>query len=222
MKQPDCDQLLQHCAHGVIGTDAEGKVTYINRKAKEIIRFSDRLENGVDIVNLLPVTGLLILETIKSGQPHTGHQVEGKKEHLIVSISALKEGENINGAVCSFVDMNEFEAVANKLDSVALMDKKFKTVFEASFDGIWLCDGQGRVLKVNKATEKLMGLNRSEIIGEKITDIAARGIYNITLTDEVIRTRKKVSQLQTAILTGKRILCTGIPVLDKTVKFPWW
>ena len=215
MKQPDCSQILQHCAHGVIGTDIKGKVIHINQKAKEIIKFADRLQQDVNIIDLLPTTGQLVLGAMENQQPYFGHQVEGKRENLIVSVSIIRDGDDIIGAVCSFVDLNEFKSIAHKLDFIALMDKKFETVFEASFDGIWLADGEGRIIKINKTSEKIMGMDRSKVIGKKVKDIIGQGIYDTYMTDEVIRTKKRVSQLQTALLTGKRILCTGIPVLDK-------
>jgi len=215
MKPPDCSQILQHCAHGVIGTDVTGRVIHINKKAKKIIKFADRLQKDIHIIDLLPATGQLILGAMKNNQPYFGHQVEGKAENLIVSISLIRDGADVSGSVCSFVDLSEFESIAHKLDFIALMDKKFETVFEASFDGIWLADGEGRIIKINKTSEKIMGMNRSEVIGKKVQDIVKQGIYDTYMTDEVIKTKKRVSQLQTALLTGKQILCTGIPVLDK-------
>ena len=215
MKQPDCSQILQHCAHGIIGTDADGRVIHINSKAKEIIRFSERLQQDINISDLLPATGKLILEAMKSRNPYFGHQVEGKQENLIVSINIIEDKGDVCGSVCSFVDLNEFKSVAHKLDFIELMDKKFETVFEASFDGIWLADGEGRIIKINKTSEKIMGMKRSKVIGKKVQEVVEQGIYDNYMTDEVIRTKKRVSQLQTALLTGKKILCTGIPVLDK-------
>lgn len=217
MKQPDYLQILQQCAHGVIGTDVQGRVVHINQKAKELIKFANRLKQDSNIVDLLPVTGQLVIEAIKNRQPYFGHQVDGKQENLIVSINILKDKDAINGAVCSFVSLNEFKSVAHQLDFIDLMDKKFETVFEASFDGIWISDGEGQIIKINKASEKIMGIARSKVIGKKVKDIF-EGLYDSYLTDEVIETKKRVSQLQTAKLTGKRVLCTGIPVLDKKGK----
>ncbi|MBT6338985.1 MAG: sigma 54-interacting transcriptional regulator [Desulfobacula sp.] len=215
MKQPDCSQILQNCAHGVIGTDVKGRIIHINSKAKEIIRFAGPLGQDTNVIDLLPATGKLILGAMESRNPYFGHQVEGKLENLIVSINIIEDKDEICGSVCSFVDLNEFKSVAHKLDFIELMDKKFETVFEASFDGIWLADGEGRIIKINKTSEKIMGMNRSKVIGKKVQEIVEQGVYDNYMTDEVIRTKKRVSQLQTALLTGKQILCTGIPVLDK-------
>ncbi len=215
MKKPDIEQFFQNCAHAIIGVDVKGNILSINHKARKIIGHKDPVPEGIPIGKILPVTGKLILEAIKNQKPCFARQVEDKRGNLIVSINIIKDGKSVSGAICSFVDKNEFESVAPDLDFIHLMDKKFETVFEASFDGIWIADGEGKIIKINKSSEKIMGKPRSEVIGRKVKDLVHEGFYNNYLTDEVIRTRKKVSQLQTAEFTGKRILCTGIPVLDK-------
>lgn len=215
MMLPDSDQIIEQCAHGVISTDEKGHLLHINRKARQIIKYKAEITDRTHIADIIPITGQLIVDAIKNRKPYFGHQIDGKQENLIVSINVIEQGDKVTGAVCSFVDMNEFKAVAHKLDFIDLMDRKFETVFETSVDGIWLADGDGRVIKINKASEQIMGKPRSEIVGRKVSEVVDDGLFNTYLTDEVIRTGKKVSQLQTARKTGRRVLCTGIPVLDK-------
>lgn len=214
MKLPSDEQILESCIHGVIATDAQGRIISVNEKARDILKHSDRFQMGIDLMTLLPVTGQLIHDVLKKRKPHFGHQAAGKEENLIVSINVIEDKGEVIGAVCSFVEMSEFKAVAHKLDFIDMLEKKFQTVFHESFDGIWLCDGSGNVLEINKSTEKLLGIPRSEVVGKSIKDLFDRGYYDKILTYEVIRTKRKISQLQTATLTGKRLLCTGIPVLD--------
>ena len=207
--------ILENCIHGIIATDAHGKIICVNAKAREILKHANQFRIGVDLMKLLPVTGRLIHEVLEKRLPYFGHQAEGKEENLIVSINVIEDDDKLMGAVCSFVEMSEFETVAHKLDFIDIMEKKFRTVFHESFDGIWVCDGNGTVLDINKSTEKLLGIPRSEAVGKSIKDLFDKGYYDKILTYEVLRTKKKISQLQTALKTGKQILCTGIPVFDQ-------
>ncbi|SDO55326.1 sigma 54-interacting transcriptional regulator [Desulforhopalus singaporensis] len=215
MQLPDTEQIFKHCVHGIIGTDVDGKVTHVNDSARNIVKKSDRLVEGVSVLEVLPETGKLIFKVIEKRKPYFGYQVEGKEEHLIVSINVIQKDEKVIGTVCSFVDMKEFESVARNLDFIDLDDRKFETVFDVSFDGLWLIGSDGKVILINNAVEKSLGMKKSEVIGQHVQTFVKRGFYNMTLTEEVVRTRKKVSQLQTALMTKKQILCTGIPVLDK-------
>ncbi len=215
MNPPNNGHIIKNCIHGIIATDSQGKLISVNAKARKILKHSHKFQIGVDIMALLPVTGQLIHDVLQKKKPYFGHQAEGEAENLIVSINAIKEEDQLIGAVCSFVEMSEFEAVAHKLNFIDIMEKKFRTVFHESFDGIWVCDGNGTVLDINKSTEKLLGIPRSEAVGKSIKDLFDKGYYDKILTYEVLRTKKKISQLQTALKTGKQILCTGIPVLDQ-------
>ncbi|MGD9134926.1 MAG: sigma 54-interacting transcriptional regulator [Desulfobacterales bacterium] len=112
--------------------------------------------------------------------------------------------------------LDEFESTAWKLESFDLVDRQFKAVFESSSDGIWICDKNGRVVLINRASEKLGGIKREDIIGTKVADLVKKkSLYSNYVTDEVIETKRVVSQLQHVKNTKKTVLCTGIPVFDR-------
>jgi PAS domain S-box-containing protein len=118
--------------------------------------------------------------------------------------------------VCNFLTMDEFETMAKKMKSFSSLDRQFQTVFESSSDGIWICDHEGKVIRINKASEKLGGLKSEDIVGKKVSDIIKNGLYSDYVTDEVIQTKQPVSQLQQIKNTNKTVLCTGIPVFEDT------
>ncbi len=57
MTKPDFEQILQFSNHGVIATDKQGRIVFINKRAKEILQFgrkkiigkkvSDIIKNGL-------------------------------------------------------------------------------------------------------------------------------------------------------------------------------
>jgi len=50
-------------------------------------------------------------------------------------------------------------------------ERKFRTVFEQSLDGIMLHDLEGRILDANETLCKLLGWNRSELIARKLSEL---------------------------------------------------
>jgi PAS domain S-box-containing protein len=171
---------------------------------------------GVHIAKLLPKTSEMVSKCLATGTPQLERQILGKRVNLIVNINPIKEGKTITGCVCNFLRLDEFESTAWKLESFDLVDRQFKTVFESSSDGIWICDKNGRVVLINRASEKLGGIKREDIIGTKVSDLVKKKrLYSNYVTDEVIETRRVVSQLQHVKNTKKTVLCTGIPVFDR-------
>jgi PAS domain S-box-containing protein len=136
MTKPDFEQILQYSNHGVIATDKQGKIVFINKRAKEILQFGRKKIVGVNLSRLLPMTAELVADCLKSGSSQLGSQVLGERLSLIVNTNAIKDRQKVVGAVCNFLTMEEFEASARNLESFDFLDKQFKTVYESSSDGL--------------------------------------------------------------------------------------
>ena len=218
-KTPNYEQFLQFSTHGVIATDQDGRIQFVNKRAREILKFIKTKMIGVRIAKLLPKTSELVTQCLATGKPQLESQIQGKRVNLIVNINPIREGKTVTGCVCNFLRLDEFESTAWKLESFDLVDRQFKTVFESSSDGIWICDKNGRVVLINKASEKLGGIKRESIIGTRVSDLVKKKkLYSNYVTDEVIETKRVVSQLQHVKNTKKTVLCTGIPVFDRNDK----
>jgi len=214
MNNQDYHQILQFSHHGLVATDKDGLVTFVNKRAKEILQFGRKKVVGTPIWKHMPQTGKLVVACLETGKPQSGSQVFGKHVNLVVNINPIKKQRKAKGAVCTFLTMDEFEIIAKRLKSFSSLDKQFQTVYESSSDGIWICDHDGKVISINGASERLGGIKRQDIIGKNVSDIIKNGLYSNYVTDEVIQTKQPVSQLQYIKNTNKTVLCTGIPVLD--------
>lgn len=89
-----------------------------------------------------------------------------------------------------------------------------QAIINSSYDGIWVCDGQGRVLAINRATEKHIGITADEVLGQAIEDLVEQGLVDRAVTPDVLEKRKVVSNVQLVRSTRKRLLVTGTPVFD--------
>ena len=218
-KAPNYEQFLQFSNHGVIATDKDGRILFVNKRAREILKFIKTKMIGVNIAKLLPKTSELVAQCLATGNPQLESQIQGRRVNLIVNINSIREGKTVTGCVCNFLRLDEFESTAWKLESFDLVDRQFKTVFESSSDGIWICDKNGRVVLINRASERLGGIKREDIVGTKVSDLVKKKrLYSNYVTDEVIETKRVVSQLQHVRNTKKTVLCTGIPVFDRNDK----
>ena len=89
-----------------------------------------------------------------------------------------------------------------------------ETIFNRSADGLMICDGQGRILKLNAATERLNGIRSQEVLGRDVKTLLVDGQINRSATLEVLETRRQVSLIQTTPRSGYTLLVTGTPVFD--------
>jgi len=201
--------------NGVLVTDARGRLTHINRQAEKILGFSARRHRGRFIADLLPLTGPQVMACLESGEPNLGHQIKGKVVDLVLFITVIKSGEgDVRGAVCTFQEMGQFEMSARKLESYQRLNRELAAIFDASSDGLWVCDHEGKVININKASAQLNGIRAEEIIGQSIGDLVASGLFDRSVTLEVIETRRQVSIMQFVRRTNRYLLATGTPVFD--------
>jgi PAS domain S-box-containing protein len=68
------------------------------------------------------------------------------------------------------------DITARRRDEQRLKDseEKFRSIVEASTDGIYVCDEQGRTIEWNEALVRITGITRKEAIGTQLTDLIIR------------------------------------------------
>ena len=71
MQNLDYLQLLECHNHGIIATDDSGRITFVNKRAKEILSHRKTKFIGTAIEKHMPKTAKLVTECLKSGQPQT-------------------------------------------------------------------------------------------------------------------------------------------------------
>lgn len=207
--------IFQTTPNGVLVTDAAGYLTHINRQAEIILGFSTRRHVGQFISDLMPLTGPQVLASLESGEANLGHLIKGKVVDLVLFITVIKSADgDVRGAVCIFQEMRQFEMLARKLESYQQLNRELGAIFDASSDGLWVCDHEGRVVNINKASARLNGIKGEDIIGQNIADLVAKGLFDRSVTVEVIETRRQVSIMQFVRRTNRYLLATGTPVFD--------
>ncbi len=94
-----------------------------------------------------------------------------------------------------------------------VMVKKLDAIIDSSFDGLWISDREGGVVKINKASEKINDIKAEQVIGKKMDDLVREGLIDRSVTREVLKNGTTVTLIQ-HLKNGKRILVTGNPVFD--------
>ncbi len=91
------------------------------------------------------------------------------------------------------------------------LEEEYRAIFEYSYDGIFISDGKGNVVRINKACEAMEGIDSGEVVGKNVRQLLEEGYYNNSVTLEVLKKKIPVTQLQRA-KNGRRLMCTGVPI----------
>ena len=86
-------------------------------------------------------------------------------------------------------------------------------ILDSISDAIFIDDAQGYTIWVNKASEELYKIKRKDIIGKHVSFLEHEGIFTPSVALIVMEEKKEVSTIHEN-KEGKRLLTTGIPIMD--------
>jgi len=103
----------------------------------------------------------------------------------------------------------------NAQDTIQYLNRQLETIFDSSSDGLWVCDGRGKVLRINAASSKLNGIKPEEVIGKNVSDLLESREFDQSVTAKVIASGRQETVMQYISRTKRFLLSTGTPSLDK-------
>lgn len=93
------------------------------------------------------------------------------------------------------------------------LNKELESIFESSYDEIFVVDGNGIALRVNSACERNYGLKAAEIIGKSVFELEKTGIFTPSVTREVFEKKERVNLIQKT-KAGRHLLVAANPVFN--------
>jgi len=105
--------------------------------------------------------------------------------------------------------------VQSELSKLMDMHNRLDRIIETSYDGIYITDGKGETLKVNKAYEKLTNIKREQLIGSSMRDLEKQGIISKSATLIALKNKAPVT-LEQWINHEKKLLVTSNPLFSES------
>lgn len=113
--------------------------------------------------------------------------------------------------------LDELQHLRNRLIELEELKRDYWGMVENSFDAMSIADCDGRLLLVNPAFERIMGINKSEALGRPIQDLINEGISDASAALKVFETGKEETVIINT-LVGRQVLSTAIPTYDHNGK----
>ncbi|ORJ58597.1 sigma-54 interaction domain-containing protein [Geothermobacter hydrogeniphilus] len=86
-------------------------------------------------------------------------------------------------------------------------------IIDSSSDGLWICDAEARVIRINPASERINNITADEVVGRRMQELLEQGFVDRSAALEALQERRVVSLLQTNH-NGRKLISTGTPVFD--------
>jgi PAS domain S-box-containing protein/TyrR family helix-turn-helix protein len=200
--------MLNSTTNGVLATDTAGITLLANKVAIQSLG----VVPGLHLREVVPELWIHAEQTIADGVTRGSLFVKRGEITYLATVSPIQVKKNLAGIICVFTDSTELEVTAKKLRYFQELAWEQDAIITSSSDGLWISDGDGNVLRINPASERLNDIKADEVVGHNMRDLVAAGLFDRSVTLDVIQTRATVNIVQTR---GKRnLMVTGNPVFD--------
>jgi PAS domain S-box-containing protein len=202
--------LLNATPNGVAVFDNTLQALISNRLARDGLDLYPGAFLSATVPSLMgPARHVLSSETVESGLV-----VEKNDSRYSVLLGPIHHQEAAIGVLAVFEDMTALTNMTNRMKGFQQLSIELDTIIDSSNDGLWICDGNGVVKRINPASEKMIGITAAKVVGKHMSELVEKKLVDRSVTLEVLKTRKKVSLVQKTRI-GRQLFLTGTPVFDK-------
>jgi PAS domain S-box-containing protein len=207
--------ILKSVPEGIIATDTQGIIIFINDAADRIMNLTFRQQAGSHISAISNYLSELLAECLEQKKTMRFRDFQCNGKRMEVEISPILKKKSIVGVIYSLKEKYVFKA-GDGLSTSQMLQLQLDAVFNFSELGTWILDSKGIVLKLNAAAEKLIGINATDIQGKNIELLAEKGIIDQALTPHILKAKRPVTKLLHVKKTDRYVMSTGMPVLDQS------
>ena len=205
--------LCDMAYNGVVIIDKQGIIQVYNQAARKLLGISTNDLAGHPIAEINPKAWQDMKEIIRTGSPQIAKKINLEGSTLIANRTPIIFDGKVVGVMSIFQDISEYEKFGSDLESFKHLNEELDAIIESSYDGLYITDGKAKTLRVNQAYERITGLKKEDLTGKKTSELVAQGIFDPSVTLEVIRERRPKTIMQ-EIKGGKVVIVTGNPIFD--------
>jgi len=205
--------LLDTLHFGLIVVDREGSFLFSNREAQRLLGYPKQTLHNQNFAEINPVAWDEFQQIFKTGATQYGKRKQYRHKVFFVHRWPLWDDDQIRAVVSVFQHYAEFEKNFFEIDSYKSLTKELNTIFQSTYDGLYITDGQGVTLRVNKSWEKITGLKPEDVLSKNTADLEKQGYISKFVSPMVIKEKKPIS-IKATTMTNREVLVSGNPVFD--------
>lgn len=206
--------IFEHLQAISLLVDTDGRIVQSTSLAEKLFDQDEGFRRGQHVADLLPAAGSRIEKWLRGDTRLSTCTVNhGGVQYQLVG-TPLADSSGLQGAVLTFYTDHDILG-ANDFTKLRSLNRQLEAVFNASSDGIWVCDGMGKVLSINDASAKLNGIEPEKVVGKNINDLLDSEMFDQSVTAKVLASGKQETVMQFVSRTRRFLLSTGSPSFDE-------
>ncbi len=205
----DWEALSEAVLDGVFGVRADGTVFYANRAAGAAVGAAV----GSRLADTVPELAAELEQAGARGERTREVVIRRGESTYLLKALLVRRGVAPLGTLCVLVAIADSDSFAHQMRAYEELTRAQDTVIDSSQDGLWICDGDANVLRINPASERLNVITAAQVVGRNMRDLVAEGFIDRSVTLEVLRTGGPVNMFQAR--SHRKLMVSGVPVRDE-------
>ena len=223
--------ILQSVGEGIFGTDAQGRCSFVNQAALEMLGYAREEILGWPVHELIhhshadgtpyeqqscPMYHSFAQGTASYCEDEVLWRKDGSSFDVAYTSVPMRKGDALVGAVVVFRDVTERKRVDDALQE---REYRLKTILTTSKEGFWGIDNDGRTVAVNDAMCAILGRSQEELVGRTVFEFLDE--ENLAIMREQLKRRAEgeTSSYEVAVSRpdGSNVPCLfhATPFYDK-------
>ena len=200
--------LVNASINCLLAVDQRGVIFLANSIANEKFGAAVRMP----LKDVIPELVGIVDKTIADGKRRVEIAIQVGSVEYLTSVSPIRLESDLVGVICVLEESTELEKIAKQMRFFQNMTRELDAIIDSSSDGLFVCDGQANVIRVNPASERIHKIKAKEGIGKNMVDLIQQGFIDRSAALEASQIKKTVSMLQNK--DNRKLISTGTPVFD--------
>jgi PAS domain S-box-containing protein len=204
--------VINSAYNPIVAVDHTGTINIWNQAAENLTNLKKSDVLGRFINDIIPESQLT--DIIENGHSEYGINLRiGSRSFITNRAPIVKNGE-ITGAVAVLYDVSELESVSRELEYVKTLNSEMDAIIDSSFDGLYITDGEGMTLRINKAIRRMTGLGEEELLNKSMNELVETGVLSRSASLLVLESKEPITTTLVTV-TGTTLLVSATPVFDE-------
>ncbi len=202
--------FLEALSVPLLACDAQGRIVYANPAAE--IQLNARV--GTILSQPLPKLAEAVGSFSRSARPSPPMTItRGTGAPYLALLSTVRSAEGQTLTLCLLPPAPSPPESAQRMQDFEALTLELHAIIDSSSDGLFVCDADANVIRVNPASERIHQRPAAEMVGRNMRNLIEEGFIDRSAALEASIEKKSVSQLQN-LPGGGKLISVATPVFD--------
>lgn len=206
------ETVINSAYNPIVAINSMGNIVIWNQAAEKMTGLKKQEVLGKFINDIIPESELL--KIVETGKSEYGIKLTIDNINTITNRAPIIKNNEIKGAVAVLYDRTELEHISMELEYVKSLNNELDAIIESSFDGLYITDGEGMTIRINKAIERITNLGEKDLLNKSMYELVESGLLSNSATMVVLEEKRSITTTLSTI-TGSNLLVSATPIFDE-------